>query len=319
MVDKQRHQTGTGRVNSRGQSSAKPFPGVSAGGAADEAFTAVVTCFECRKPCAHLSFEGLLVARGGAGERGSCVVHGAWTTAAAAAAAAATTAAAAAAATTTAALAAAAATTAAAAAAATTTAALAAAAAFLGASTRLDALFRSGEGLRGGIFDCFPSAPRWRLVFSCDTEPAGAGRATAFLPPHPIPSSANAPASVNAPAADEPGESGPYVPAFHGVLPGSMSGFSAEGVAVDERERWCQASLSVPGATVMATVDAVAILDSGSGITTMSAGIANKFQAAFRYLGWPFCCGCLEFHRATFFVVVKHLTRVSNRIESQST
>ena len=60
-----------------------------------------------------------------------------------------------------------------------------------------------------------------------------------------------------------------------------MSGFSAEGVAVDEREKWCQASLSVPGAAVMAAVDAVAVLDSGSGITTMSAGIANKLQAAF--------------------------------------
>ena len=60
-----------------------------------------------------------------------------------------------------------------------------------------------------------------------------------------------------------------------------MSGFSAERVAVDEREKWCQASLSVPGAAVMAAVDAVAILDWGSGITTMSARIANKLQAAF--------------------------------------
>ena len=114
-----------------------------------------------------------------------------------------------------------------------------------------------------------------RAVFSGDTEPAGAGRTTAFLPQHPIPSSANAPASVNAPAADGPGESGPCVPAFRGVLPGSLSGFSVESVAVDEREKWCQASLSVPGAAVMAAVDAVAILDWGSGITTMSAGIAK--------------------------------------------
>ena len=60
-----------------------------------------------------------------------------------------------------------------------------------------------------------------------------------------------------------------------------MSGFCAEGVAVDEREKWCQASLSVPEAAVIAAVDAVAILDSGSGITIMSAGIANKLQAEF--------------------------------------
>ena len=119
-----------------------------------------------------------------------------------------------------------------------------------------------------------------RAVFSSDTEPPGAGRATAFLPPHPIPSFANNPASENAPAADGPGESGPYAPAFRGVLPGGISGFSAEGMAVDEREKWCQVRCSVPEAAVMAAVDAVAILDSGSGITTMSAGIANKLQAA---------------------------------------
>ena len=60
-----------------------------------------------------------------------------------------------------------------------------------------------------------------------------------------------------------------------------MSGFSANGVAVDECEKWCQASLSVPGVAVLAAVGAVAMLDSGSGITTISAGIANKLQAAF--------------------------------------
>ena len=45
MADKQRHQTRTGRVNSPGQSSAEPFPGLSAGGAAHKASSAVVTCF----------------------------------------------------------------------------------------------------------------------------------------------------------------------------------------------------------------------------------------------------------------------------------
>ena len=60
-----------------------------------------------------------------------------------------------------------------------------------------------------------------------------------------------------------------------------MCGFGAEGVAVDEREKWCQASLSVPGAGDMTAVDAVAILASGCGIKTMSVGIANKLQAAF--------------------------------------
>ena len=101
-----------------------------------------------------------------------------------------------------------------------------------------------------------------------------------FLPPHPFPSPVAAAASMSAPDVAGSGESGPYVLAFRGVLPGGMSGFGAEGVAVDEREKWCQASLSFPGAADTA-VDAVAILDSGSGITTMSVGITHKLQAAF--------------------------------------
>ena len=71
------------------------------------------------------------------------------------------------------------------------------------------------------------------------------------------------------------------MPSYRGVLPGGMSGFSAEGIAVDDEEKWCRVSLSVPGAKNMTAVDAVAILDSGSGITTMSAAIATKLQAAF--------------------------------------
>ena len=75
-------------------------------------------------------------------------------------------------------------------------------------------------------------------------------------------------------------DTGQYVPAFMWVLPGGMSSFGAEGLAVDEREKWCQVSLSVPGAADMTVNDAVAILESGSGITTMSVGITNKLQAA---------------------------------------
>ena len=76
-----------------------------------------------------------------------------------------------------------------------------------------------------------------------------------------------------------------YVPVFRGVLPGGMSGFSAEGVAVDEREKWCQASLSVPGAADMTAVADVVILDSGSGIMTMSVGIANMVLGGMSHPG----------------------------------
>ena len=66
---------------------------------------------------------------------------------------------------------------------------------------------------------------------------------------------------MSAPDIVGPGESGPYVPGFRGVLPGGMSGFGAESVDVDDREKWCQASLLVPGAADLTSVDGVALLD----------------------------------------------------------
>ena len=86
---------------------------------------------------------------------------------------------------------------------------------------------------------------------------------------------------MSAPDIVGPEESAAYVPAFKGVLPGGMSGFGAEGVAVDKHEKWCQASLSVLGTANITAVDAVAILDSGSRIPTMSVGVTNKLQEAF--------------------------------------
>ena len=65
------------------------------------------------------------------------------------------------------------------------------------------------------------------------------------------------------------------------MLPVGISGFDAKGVTVDEREKWCQVRLSVRRAADTKAVDAVVILDSGSGITTMSLGIANKLQVSF--------------------------------------
>ena len=247
LADTQRHRARTGRVNSRGQSSAKPFPGVPAGGAVDKASTAVVTCFKCRKPD-HLSRSCPLhtfpskVSSPTAGERGNGG-HGS-----------------------------------------STGRGRPPPPAqqqrpqpqrqqqqrqpqhspqqqrrFSGHQPGSTPSSGAGKGHGGASSTVFHQRHVGGCaVFSGDTEPAGAGRVTESLPPHPTPSSTTAPASVNAPAADGPGESGPYVPAFRGVLPGGMSGFSAEGVAVDEREKSCQVSLSVPGAAVMAVVDAVA-------------------------------------------------------------
>ena len=92
-----------------------------------------------------------------------------------------------------------------------------------------------------------------------------------------------------------------------------MSGFSAEGVAIDEREKWCQASLLVLGAAVLPAVVAAAILDSGSGITTMSAGIATKLKAAFldvQVVGGMAHQGKLKVADGRVFVVQKRTCQV---------
>ena len=81
-----------------------------------------------------------------------------------------------------------------------------------------------------------------RAVFSGDTEPAGARAATEFLSPHPIPSSATASASINDRRLAGLGNRGRLYQLSEACCPVSMSGFNAEGVAVDEREKWCQVS-----------------------------------------------------------------------------
>ena len=59
-----------------------------------------------------------------------------------------------------------------------------------------------------------------------------------------------------------------------------VEGFRVEGVAVDEKEKCYLGDLSVPGGAVMSACPATAILNSGSGISTMSESVAAKLQAA---------------------------------------
>ena len=51
-------------------------------------------------------------------------------------------------------------------------------------------------------------------------------------------------------------------------------------MAVDEKEKCCLADLSVLGAAVKLVCPVTAILDSASGISTMSESVAVKLQAA---------------------------------------
>ena len=121
-----------------------------------------------------------------------------------------------------------------------------------------------------------------RAVFSGDSGQPTESNESALPPPAPFPSAETAPAVMAAPSVSQsPEPESSYVPAWRGVKPGGMCAFEAEGIAVDSTEKWCRASLSVPGSADMVALDAVAILDSGSGLTMMSAGIARKLQAAY--------------------------------------
>ena len=68
------------------------------------------------------------------------------------------------------------------------------------------------------------------------------------------------------------------VPAWRALHTDENIGFRSEGVAVDEKNKYCLADLSVPGAAVRSVCPVTAILDSGSGISTMSESVAAKLQ-----------------------------------------
>ena len=67
----------------------------------------------------------------------------------------------------------------------------------------------------------------------------------------------------------QPLEARAPVPAWRALQTGEVIGFWAEGVAVNEKEKYCFADLSIPGAAVKLVYPVTAILDSGSGISIM--------------------------------------------------
>ena len=78
----------------------------------------------------------------------------------------------------------------------------------------------------------------------------------------------------------QPPEAGATVPAWCALQTDEVTGFQAEGVAVDEKKKCYLADLTVPEAAVKSMCPVTAVLDSGSGISTMSESMAAKLQAA---------------------------------------
>ena len=78
----------------------------------------------------------------------------------------------------------------------------------------------------------------------------------------------------------QPLEAGAPVPAWHALQTNEDTGFRAEGVAVDEKYESCLVDLSLPGADVESVSPMTAMLNSRSGISTMSESVAAKLPAA---------------------------------------
>ena len=74
----------------------------------------------------------------------------------------------------------------------------------------------------------------------------------------------------------QPPEAGAPVSAWRALQTDEVTWFRAEGVSVDEKEKCCLADLSVPEAAVGSVCPATGILDSGSGMSSMSESVATK-------------------------------------------
>ena len=69
------------------------------------------------------------------------------------------------------------------------------------------------------------------------------------------------------------------VPASRALKTNEVTRFRAEAVLVGEKEKCCLAGLSVPGAAANQVCLVTTMLDSGSGISTMSESVVVKLQA----------------------------------------
>ena len=95
-----------------------------------------------------------------------------------------------------------------------------------------------------------------RVVFTSDRQQEGLDVSATLVPPlSSVPSQGRQPPGAGAP-----------VSAWRTLQTDDVTGFRAEGMAVDEKEKCCLADLFVAGAAVKSVGPVTEILDSGSGI-----------------------------------------------------
>ena len=78
----------------------------------------------------------------------------------------------------------------------------------------------------------------------------------------------------------QPPKVGAPVSAWRALQTDEFTVFRAERLAINDKAKCCLVDLYVPGAAVKSVCPVIAILDSGSGISTMSKSVAAKLQAA---------------------------------------
>ena len=123
----------------------------------------------------------------------------------------------------------------------------------------------SGKSAQQGVRSFTPT----RAVFPSDGQHEGLNiSATVMRPVSSLPSQGRKPSEAGAP-----------VPAWRTLQTDEVTGFGAEGVVVDEKEKRCLADLSVPRAALESVWPVTVILDVESGISTMSKSGTAKLQA----------------------------------------
>ena len=124
----------------------------------------------------------------------------------------------------------------------------------------------SGTGAQQGARSFTPT----HAVFSSVRQQEGLDISATVVPPvSSVPSQGR-----------QPPEAGAPILACRVLQIDEVNDFWAESVAVDEKEKFCLADLSVPRAAVKPVCPVTAILDSGSGILSTSESVAAKLQAA---------------------------------------
>ena len=123
----------------------------------------------------------------------------------------------------------------------------------------------------GAVAQAKPMAGRTATMAEDDS--AGDDQGTGVIPPAPQPAASGAPS----------GGATSVSTAWRAVAPaaGGQARPRLEGLHADDEERSCLIDISIPSASAPSVCPVEGVLDSGAGVTALSAGVLRKLEAAF--------------------------------------